>query len=96
MGLGQLVVLTTGVESTNTRLVEHLLLVQLVDVGQHLVDARVIRGLQHDACLSGVHLVYAQWSVALALATALLPHSVCHEECLIRLLGAETTKELEI
>lgn len=97
LSLRKLVVLAPRVETTHSRLVEHLLLVQLVHVWKHLVDTRVIRRLKHNPCLSGVHLVYAQRSVALALVpTTLLPHAVCHEERLVRLLGTETTLKLEI
>lgn len=49
--------------------------------------ARVVGGLQHDACLSGVHFVDAQRSVVDGVA--LLAHAVDHEKCLVWLLGVQ-------
>jgi hypothetical protein len=97
LSLRQLVILAARVETTHASLVEHLLLIELVHIGQHLMDSRVIGRLEHNPCLGGVHLVYAQRSVAISLAaTSLLSHAVCHEEGLIGLLGTETTtKRLE-
>lgn len=92
LGLRQLVgVLASGVETAHSRLIEDLLLVELVDVRQHLVDPRVIRRLEHDASLSCVHFIDGQGPVARGIAS-LLPHPVGHEEGLIWFLCSEPTK----
>lgn len=81
-------------EPANARLVEDLLVLGAlaVDRGQHVVDPRVVRRLQHDACVRRVHLVdvgAAAISTNDIAATALLPHPVRHEESLVWLLRAE-------
>mmetsp|Transcript_4103 Transcript_4103/g.6115 ORF Transcript_4103/g.6115 Transcript_4103/m.6115 type:complete len:223 (+) Transcript_4103:363-1031(+) len=85
--LGQLV----GIEITDPRLVEHvLLLLYLVYVGQHFVNPRVVRRLKdYSRC---VHLVDAQGAVAThGVAATLLSHAIGHEESLVGLLSSEHT-----
>ena len=55
------------------------------------MDARVVGGLEHDAVLGRVHLVYAKRSIASndIAATTLFPHPVSHEKCLVSLLSSE-------
>ena len=81
-------------EAANSRLIEHLLLllVHAIHVWQHLVDPAVVGGLKHDALLSCVHLVDAEWPISIV--AALLSHAVGHEESLVLLLGTEPINSL--
>jgi len=90
LGLSKLVsILVSRVEPSNSGLIEDLLLVQSIYVGKHFVDPRVVGGLQHDACLCSVHLIYAKRSIAGIACTTLLLHSVGHEEGLVWLLSSK-------
>lgn len=89
-------VLRAETETAGTRLIERVLAalraatVGASHVRQHLVYARVIRRLQHDACLSRVHLIDAERALAAVMVTiaalrALLAHAISHEERLVGL-----------
>lgn len=88
-----LVLASPCIEASHSSLIEHLLLIQLVHVWKHLVDSRIIRGLQHNARLCRIHLIDAQRPVARIVCATLLPHPVCHEESLIWFLGSQPAKE---
>ena len=97
LGLSQLVVLRSRIETSHSSLVEHLLLVQSIHVGEHLMDAGVVGGLKHDAGLGGVHLIYAQRPVApVVVGASLLLHPVGHEESLVRFLSSKPIKEIQM
>lgn len=52
------------------------------DVGKHVVDSRIIGGLQHDALLGGVHFINAKWSL---MTVTLTFYPISHKKGLIRL-----------
>ena len=79
-------IITLCVESSNSCLVEHLL---LLDIGEHLMNPGVIGALQHYSILGSIHLVDGQWSVTLGILPALLSHSIGHEEGLVGFLSAQ-------
>ena len=97
-------VLRAQAETAGTCLIEGVLAtlraatVGASHVRQHLVYARVIGGLQHDAGLRRVHLVDAERALAAVMMRAslctLLAHAISHEESLIRLAAEHTIHPL--
>lgn len=86
----------TRAKATNPRLIENLiiLIALSIDVRKHVVDSGIISWLQHNASVSGVHLIYWQWSVSTdnIATTTLLSHSVSHEKRLIRFLRTKPVR----
>jgi hypothetical protein len=91
LSLRQLVARASLIKS-DTGLIEHLLLIQLIYIWQHFMDARIVGGLQHDARLSCIHLINAQRTATHIVGATLLPHSVGHKESLIWFLSSKPTK----
>lgn len=60
------------------------------------MNSRVVRRLEHDTLLGGIHFIYTERSIASnnITATALFPHSVGHEKCLVSLLSTEPKLEI--
>ena len=83
-------------ESSNSCLIEDLLLllVHAIHIWQHLVDPAVVGRLKHDALLSCIHLIDAEWPVSIC--ASLLSHAVGHEKGLILLLGTKPINSLII
>lgn len=84
--------IATWAKTTNSCLIEHLILIILcIYIWQHVMDSRIISWLQHNSCLCCVHLIYWKWSVTTdhIATSSLFPHAVSHEESLIWLLWSE-------
>jgi hypothetical protein len=66
---------------------------RLVHLRQHFVNSGVVGGLQHNALVSGVHFINAQWTITstsnaiktrrISRISSLLSHSIGHEKRLI-------------
>lgn len=91
LGLSKFLALVDS-KAANSGLIKHLFLVHLIDIRKHFMDSWIICGLEHYTGVSSIHFVNAKRSIALSItASTLFPHSISHEECLIRFLSAKPT-----